>query len=115
MVFVTAVELYGYNVQPLLDFRSFPVGTSLLPDENGLDDAGEDMVFVYEKDGVKKEFSVNSTLPDSTWTFIERKTSGANDSEKSATELAVSDEEGDDITLDVLNIFRYVKRFSQKY
>ena len=86
MVFVTAVELYGYNVQPLLDFRSFPVGTSLLPDENGLDDAGEDMVFVYEKDGVKKEFSVNSTLPDSTWTFIERKTSGANDSEKSASQ-----------------------------
>lgn len=103
MVFVTAVELYGYNVQPLLDFRSFPVGTSLLPDENGLDDAGEDMVFVYEKDGVKKEFSVNSTLPDSTWTFIERKTLGANDSEKSSTELAVSDEEGDDITLDVIS------------
>ena len=31
-----------------------------------------DMVFVYEKNGEKKDFKVDA-LPDSTWTFVDRK------------------------------------------
>lgn len=104
LVFVTCVELYGYNVQPLLDFRSFPVGTSLISEEDLVDDADNSMVFIYEKDGVRKEFPVDSVLPDSTWTFVERKIPDQSGAAKpDLTELAVYDDEGEDITLDVIS------------
>lgn len=68
-LYILIIGLYGYNVQPLLDFRSFPVGTALSSDGAMTDDGG--YKFVYEKDGVRREFDIDS-LPDSTWTFVDR-------------------------------------------
>lgn len=91
-VFIVIVALYGYNVQPMADFRPYPAGTSIVPDDS--EDEGE-MLFIYEKDGEQKEFSADE-LPDSTWTFVDRK----NLVPKSADGelLTIYDREGNDVT-----------------
>ncbi|MDE5789627.1 MAG: DoxX family protein [Muribaculaceae bacterium] len=70
-VFCVAVEGAGYFYQPLLDFRPYPVG-SLLTDETPEEEP--EYKFIYEKDGVRKEFSETDELPDETegWVFIDR-------------------------------------------
>lgn len=94
--YLLVVGLYGYNIQPMVDFRSFPVGASLLPDES--EEAADDsemITFVYEKDGERREFTIDN-LPDSTWTFVDRSidTSGID----TATELVVYDRDGNEAT-----------------
>lgn len=75
-IYIIMVGLYGYNIQPMLDFRPYPPGTQLVAagtDED--EDAGDDEampVFVYEKGGERREFPADN-LPDSTWSFVERK------------------------------------------
>lgn len=68
-LYIIIIGLYGYNAQPVADFRSFPVGTALAA---GGDDDDSAFVFVYEKEGVRKEYSIDE-LPDSTWEFVDRK------------------------------------------
>ncbi len=97
VLYFMAVALLGYNVQPLVDFRSFPAGKSLLGDADAEDD--NEYVFVYEKNGDIQEFTINN-LPDSTWTFVDRKLLSGSESE--ATEFVVMD--GDEnITSDIIN------------
>lgn len=73
--YLLAIAIYGYNVQPLQDFRRFAPGTELLKvGEDGADEeSGEEPVyaFLYERDGEKREFSADE-LPDSTWSFVDR-------------------------------------------
>lgn len=79
LAYIFAVSMAGYVFQPLLEFRPYRTGTPLLATTD--DDYETDFTFVYEKDGVKKEFGVDDELPDeeSGWTFVERR--GASDSE----------------------------------
>ena len=80
MIFLAAIMLYGYFVQPLLDFRPYPVGEEMVSlndaeNEEGDDGEEENFIFIYEKDGVKKEFTINDDLPseEDGWNFVERK------------------------------------------
>lgn len=98
-LYALVIGLYGYNVQPVLDFRSYPVGVSLTGHNMDVDDE-TDYRFVYEKNGVRKEFGIDS-LPDSTWTFVDR-IEPESISEKSDNRLAIFDGE-DDVTDDVLS------------
>lgn len=100
--FITFVELYGYNVQPMVDFRSFPVGSVLVESEAG-DDEEPEFLFVYEKDGAQRRFQADS-LPDSTWVFVDREVVGgaAADGGRERTELTVYDSDGEDVTEDVV-------------
>lgn len=99
------VALYGYNVQPMVDFRPYPVGTPLIGADAGEAFAEEDadaepMVFVYERDGQKQEFTMDH-LPDSTWTFVERIGESPADDAGGHVEGAaftVYDESGEDVT-----------------
>lgn len=97
-IFILGVELFGYNVQPLIDFRRFSPGTELLSVGNEAD--AEDVVygFVYEKDGITREFDEDQ-LPDSTWQFVERKL--VSGSEKTTDGFAVI-EDGEDIAPDII-------------
>lgn len=72
MLYSLFIGLYGFNIQPLVDFRPYPVGTDLASLLTADDDDSVDMEFIYEKDGEQKSFSVDN-LPDSTWTFVDRK------------------------------------------
>lgn len=77
IMFISSVAFYGYFYQPMIDFRPYKTGETVAPvtDE---ENAGEDdtFVFVYEKDGELKEFSLENVPDeeDSTWHFIERRT-----------------------------------------
>lgn len=95
-VFIVAVGLWGYNVQPLIDFRSFPVGSEIVVDESETPDV--EFEFIYEKNGERRSFK-ESDLPDSTWTFVARRMLSGNISDR--TELAVYDQ-GEDVTEDVI-------------
>lgn len=94
-VFSVIVSLWGYNIQPLLDFRSFPVGTELLKDEC----QDVEFEFIYEKDGKRESFTADA-LPDSTWNFVDRKSLGAESDVY--TELTVYDD-GEDVTSEVIS------------
>lgn len=95
IIMVASIELIGYMRQPILDFRSYPVGSNLVEltesendsdeatdsesddddDQDSENDEATSYLFVYEKDGVKKEFSIDDELPDEAdgWKFVERK------------------------------------------
>lgn len=50
------VALIGYNVQPMLDFRPYKVGTPLVHD---FDNDASAVRFIYEKDGVEQAFNID--------------------------------------------------------
>ncbi|MDE5745245.1 MAG: DoxX family protein [Paramuribaculum sp.] len=93
--YIFIIGMIGYFLQPLVDFRSFPVGEFLIARETDTDTEFE---FIYEKEGEKKTFSMDN-LPDSSWTFIERKPVGEIVADK--TELIVL-EDGEDVTEEVI-------------
>lgn len=100
--YVTIVALIGFNIQPLYDFRRFPEGTSLLPaaEEESEEEADEaTYAFIYERNGERREFSQDN-LPDSTWTFIDRRL--IEGSERATDGFAILDD-GEDITGDVIS------------
>lgn len=92
LAYVVTVSLWGYNVQPVIDFRSFPVGSQLIADEES--DENVEFEFVYEKDGRRRTFSQDS-IPDSTWMFVDRTRIGGQTADR--TELVVY-EAGEDVT-----------------
>lgn len=75
--YLIAIAWLGYYYQPLIDFRPYKIGTELVDinDENP-DEIDEDeyLRFIYEKNGERKEFTINDELPDEEdgWTFVER-------------------------------------------
>ena len=68
-LYIVVVGTLSYNVQPMIDFRPYPVGTVMAGGEETADDGN--MQFIYERDGVKETFDADN-LPDSTWTFVDR-------------------------------------------
>lgn len=90
-LYLIIVALYGYNVQPMLDFRPFPIGAPLAASATG--DADEDFVFVYERDGETREFAMDSLPDGDEWTFVDRIPRGG--SREEARDFAIFDEEYD--------------------
>lgn len=85
----------GYMVQPIVDFRPYKTGSSILPDSRNLDP----LVFTYEKDGVVRDFDIDN-LPDSSWTYV----SNDQSIEVDERQLAVYDEDYTDITDEVISL-----------
>lgn len=80
-VFILIVAIYGYNVQPLMDFRPFKVGKSVVVESmsSGGDSQGEHddrITFVYRRGAEILEVGIDDELPDESegWEFVERKT-----------------------------------------
>lgn len=97
MAFVLIVEYYGYVVQPMVDFRPYAVGSLLYdgPKVNG-DDAGSEFVFVYSKNGVQREFTIDS-LPDDDWQYVDRRVVGRSVAVQEETGVTIR-QDGVDIT-----------------
>jgi uncharacterized membrane protein YphA (DoxX/SURF4 family) len=96
-VYIAMIALYGYNIQPLIDYRAYPEGTDLpaMLDKESDDDTS--LQFVYQRDGEQKTFSIDN-LPDSTWTFVDRITSDNNE----ADTFTIYDGD-DDVTSEVIS------------
>lgn len=77
-IYVIGLEIYSYNNLPIIDFRPYKIGTHIASDMTVPHDAEHheyETLFILEKDGVKKTFSMeNYPYDDSTWVFIESKT-----------------------------------------
>ena len=94
-VSVLLFATYSLFYLPMVDFTDFKPGAALSAaktNSEDIDDAFES-VFVYEKDGTQKEFTLEN-LPDSTWTFISTKTTQKKDVTSTGTDLSFYDEAG---------------------
>ena len=108
-LFIFIIELIGYIYQPLIDFRPYPIGSVIALDgKEDSDDDEPEFTFIYSKDGVEKEFSLDS-LPDEEkgWVFVDRKELNTR---QEVSKLALKDDtkefhiwEGDeDVTEDII-------------
>lgn len=98
--FIVAVELAGYQYQPLIDFRPYPIGSSIIASE---DFEEPEYKFIYRKGELEKEFSMDS-IPDEEdgWEFVDRQIIGE-DNHRSAKGDGFHVWEGDeDVTESVL-------------
>lgn len=99
-----AIAFTGYNVQPLIDFRPYKVGTHI---GSQLQPVGEnDFVFIYSKDGVEKEFPIDS-VPDEEdgWEFVDRRkiTPDLSPAQKAEINAFTIYDSGTDVTEEVLD------------
>lgn len=96
-LYVIFVQLYGFNIQPMIDFRRFAPGEELL----AVDEQDAPVYeFIYTKDGHKERFTVEN-IPDSTWTYVDREL--VSGSEEVDDGFTVLDEDGDDIAPDIIS------------
>lgn len=90
-IYAITVAVIGWQFQPIVDFRPYGVGHSLVAEE--ADSTGP--AYIYSKDGEESQFSLDE-LPDSTWTFVRVVDKNAGDHS-----LAVFDDD-DDVTEELL-------------
>jgi len=74
-IFIVTIELFGFISQPLIDFRPYRKGEAIIENDNSFSEEEPHFIFIYEKDGVREEFSDSDTLPEETdgWQFVDRK------------------------------------------
>ena len=76
VIFVLFLSGYCLYKLPLFDFRPYHIGADIkkgMEIPKGAKNPVFETTFVLEKNGVRKEFSLDN-YPDSTWTFVDRKT-----------------------------------------
>lgn len=76
LFFVFTLSFYCLDRLPVLDFRPYKVGKNILEGmtmPEGAKPSVYESVFILEKNGEKKEFTLEN-YPDSTWTFVDTRT-----------------------------------------
>ena len=74
--FVFTLSFYCLDRLPVLDFRPYKIGQNIMKGMSipeGAKPSVYESVFILEKNGEKKEFTLDN-YPDSTWTFVETRT-----------------------------------------
>ena len=99
--YMIAVGMVGYTIQPLVDFRQYKVGTSLVDSGSDGQDEAVTFRFIYEKDGERRTFMADS-LPDDSWTFVDREIASGDLSAEESGGFSVYDFDGDDVTADAI-------------
>lgn len=94
-VSVIAFTVYSWMYIPLVDYTEFKPAAALRAGSAfGVQDEDRyEAVFVYEKDGTVEEFTLGH-LPDSTWTYVETRTSFKEGYENMDVNLSFYDAEG---------------------
>lgn len=82
-----AFTIYSWITIPIMDFTAYRPGVELEAGAGIDPDQMYEAVFIYEKNGVQKTFSLEN-LPDSTWTFINTRTQMKDTSEDSPAGLS---------------------------
>jgi len=63
-IYALTVAVIGWHLQPIVDFRPYKIGKTLVSD-----DSNEDIRYIYSKNGREELFALDA-LPDSSWTFV---------------------------------------------
>lgn len=95
--YILFISLFGYNVQPLIDFRQYPTGTDMYAKTTDFNN-DDDIIFRYEKNGKTDLFTIDN-LPDSTWEFVERIENNSSADNEDAITIYDGNE---DVTADVI-------------
>ncbi len=99
-----SIAYMSYSTQPLIDFRPFKVGSKIGTPLSAVSE--NDFLYIYEKNGVKQEFTVDS-IPDEEdgWEFVDRKKLTPDMSPAQKAELASFSiyDEGTDVTEEVID------------
>ena len=71
------LSVHGFRHQPMIDFRPYKVGVNI-PEKMVVPEgaAGDkyETTLIYQKNGQQQEFTIENYPKDSTWTFVEQKT-----------------------------------------
>lgn len=101
------LSVYSVRHLPMIDFRPYKVGVNI-PEAMKIP-AGKptdkyDTKLIYEKGGVKKEFTVENYPKDSTWQFVEQKTTLLSKGyEPPIHNFTITDSNQNEITDDVIH------------
>lgn len=103
----SGLSLYSYNHLPLIDFMPYKVGVNIPEAMLVPEGAPKDVystTFIYQKNGVQKEFTLeNYPKGDSTWTFVDQKTTLVSTGYKAPIhDFSIVDANFNDITEDVV-------------
>lgn len=106
LAYTITVGFIGYNVQPMLDFRPYPVGGPLTESTAEAEETQEDMQSVWKRGDETVTISADSIPEGDDWEFVER-LEGVSGKEADKTPvkskgLAIFDGE-DDITEDIIS------------
>lgn len=100
-VFIILLGFIGYNFQPLVDYRPYPVGESLMSIDKE-EDAADNYRSVWS-DGTRKITIPADSIPEGDgWEFVERIDVSEADGRLHDKGLVIYDDEGEDVTEDVL-------------
>jgi len=77
LILFVAFSFYNLRYLPVIDFRPYKTGT-YIPDKMKIPEGKEadtyETTFIYEKDGITKEFSLdNYPADDTTWRFVDQR------------------------------------------
>lgn len=101
VIFMLIIGIYGYMYQPLLDFRPYPIGESLI-EEYSTDETETQFRFIYEKDGRQQSFTADDIPESDDWVFVDREEITANKQTDTGNQqqkqLRIYDNEGNDVT-----------------
>jgi len=107
------ISTYCYHNLPLMDFRPYSTGTHI-PDKmvvpEGMPADEYETILVYEKEGIKKEFTMeNYPWQDTTWKWLETRQNLLSEGyEPPIHDFVISSETSGDITQEILNDPGYV-------
>lgn len=107
LIIVGSLMLYSRTHLPMIDFRPYKVGNNIpelmeIPEGAAHDEYA--FSFIYEKDGVQEEFTLeNYPKGDSTWTFVEQKSVLVKKGyEPAIHDFEILNADYEDITYDIL-------------
>jgi uncharacterized membrane protein YphA (DoxX/SURF4 family) len=98
---------YTYLHLPIIDFRPFKIGNhlpSLMIIPEGAEQDVYETIFIYSKDGVEKEFTLeNYPKDDDSWTFVRQESKLIKKGyEPPIHDFVITDSQGEDITQKIL-------------
>lgn len=106
-LFPLLISTWSYNHLPLIDFLPYKVGNNLAELMKAPEGAPTDSIttmFIYEKNGVKKKFTLEKApFADTTWTFVDRQDIAVREGYRSPIhDFVIEDPEKGDITNEIL-------------
>lgn len=107
-VFIFLFTYFTLNHLPVFDFRPYHIGADIkagMEIPEGVKLPVYETIFTYQKDGVKKDFTIDNFPTDTTWTFVESQTVLKEKGYEPPIKdfVVISNDDGADITEEILN------------